>query len=296
MRWTLAREFKIGRLSFIISLIILVVAVGLLIFSFYHEAKLKIKNSDLENKNIHLEDEIQTTEKIISEQKINIKELELEINNLKNNLKVITQKYEEAKPYQERVSRGQDLAQSYALLKDREDFAKPLILKYLGLTTPTITKNDDELWERGRLIYNWLSENYKYCGDKGLRIGTTFYEFQFWSPDEILKSDNARCGDCDDFATLFAGLMYASGVPEDKVWVVCGTVPSGGHCWNWLSLSNQTYRIDTVCSQRQELFNFLGLKWGPKEAYYTHKKENVDCFSEYKEQMKMNSNSFNVIT
>ena len=105
-------------------------------------------------------------------------------------------------------------------------------------------------------------------------------------------SDNSRCGDCDDFSTLWSGMMYASGVPKSKVWVVCGTVESGGHCWNWLSLSNQTYRIDPICSQKQTILNVLGLNFGIQKASYTSNKNNVECFSEYNEQMKMNPSGF----
>ena len=191
------------------------------------------------------------------------------------------EKYREAKPYMERVNRGQDLSKFYPLLADYEDYAKPIILSYLGLNYPLEPSNDEELWNRGMKVYNWLSENYKYCGDKGLRVGNTFYQFQFYSPDELLMSDISRCGDCDDFATLFAGLMYASGVPENKVWMVCGTVPSGAHCWNRLILSTNTYiRVDGVCS---------------RSVSYTDLKMHVDCFSEYNAKVRMNPSDYIVI-
>ena len=243
----------------------------------------------------NLKYEIEQKKKEIQRLQTKVNELEEELGITKTQLEETTQLYEEAKPYQERVNRGQDLSKYYNLLNDNQDYAKPIILQELGLSSPTIPSNDNELWERGRKVYNWISSNYKYCGDKGLRVGTTFYEFQFFSPDELLMSDNARCGDCDDFATLFAGLMYASGVPENKVWVVCGTVPGGGHCWNWLSLSSQTYRIDPVCSQKQTIINILGLDLGIQGAYYTSSKGNVQCFSEYNEQMKMNPSGFSLI-
>lgn len=242
-----------------------------------------------------LKNEIEQKKQEILKLQQRVNDLESELGITKTKLQDTTQKYEEAKPYQERVNRGQDLLKYYPLLSDRDDYAKPIILRYLGLSVPVPPANDDALWERGRKVYNWISDNYKYCGDKGLRVGSTFYEFQFFSPDELLMSDNARCGDCDDFATLYAGLMYASGVPEDKVWVVCGTVPEGSHCWDWLVLSKTTYRIDSVCSQKQTIINILGLDLGIKGAYYTSNKGNVQCFSKYKEQMKMNPSGFNLI-
>jgi cell division protein FtsB len=288
---------------FIVSIIVLIIGIGLIIFSFYYGSKLKIQINYLENKKVELESQIQAKEKTISEQQTDISQLKAEINNLKYELQItkqkleeMTKKYEEAKPYQERVNRGQNLYQSYNLLSDYEDYTQSIVLAYLGLNSPTAPANDDELWERGKKIYNWISSNYDYCGDKGLRVGTTFYEFQFFSPDELLMSDNVRCGDCDDFSTLFAGLMYASGVPENKVWVICGSVGSGGHCWNWLSLSDQTYRIDPVCSQKQTIINILGLDLGIKGAYYTSSKGNVDCFSSYDAQIRMNPDGFHSLS
>lgn len=238
--------------------------------------------------------EIEQKKKEIQILQTRVNKLEEELGITKMQLEETTQLYEEAKPYQERVERGQNLGEYYTLLSDNQDYAKPIILEELGLSSPTTPSNDNELWERGRKVYNWISSNYKYCGDKGLRVGTTFYEFQFFSPDELLMSDNARCGDCDDFATLFAGLMYASGVPENKVWVVCGGAGQEtlNHCWNWLSLNTQTYRIDSICSQKQTIFSIFGWNLDTQSAYYTSTKENVQCFSEYHEQMKMNPSGY----
>src|SRR4030042_2435602 len=228
---------------------------------------IQAKKSQIDNQNIEissLKNEIEQKTRQIEQLQARVNALEGELGITKTQLQETTQKYEEAKPYQERIDRGQRLDLYYEILGDYTDVARPLVLNYLGLSNPTTPSDDTVLWERGGRAYNWLSNNFEYCGDKGLRIGTTFYEFQFWSPDELLMSDNARCGDCDDFATLFAGLMYASGVPESKVWVVCGTADNKGHCWNWLVLSDKTYRIDPVCSQKQSIISILGLDLGIK--------------------------------
>jgi len=292
--------------------IIILLVIGLIVVSLlsYHNYTIaerwrsKVKSLESEKQNLQsqitdLNNQIKSKDVTISKQQKEILQLKAEIKRLENELRItkqkleeMTAKYEEAEPYQERVERGQNLRKYYILLNDREDYTKPIVLEYLGLSSPVAPANDDMLWERGKQIYNWLSDNYEYCGDKGLRVGTTFYEFQFWSPDELLISDNVRCGDCDDFATLFAGLMYASGVQENDVWVICGVADGGGHCWNWLSLSDKTYRIDGVCSQKQTILNILGLDFGIKGAYYTSTKKNVDCFSEYNPLMKMNPNGY----
>ncbi|MFW9880121.1 MAG: transglutaminase domain-containing protein [Candidatus Thorarchaeota archaeon] len=285
---TIVTSSYFWKFFFIVIILALIISSYFSFQNYLWAKSLQNRIPELENKITELEKEIGTKQATITQKEQEISSLRKELQKVKDELQSMTRKYEEAKPYQERVSQGQNLQESYNLLSDYEDYAKDIILDYLGLSSPTIPSNDNQLWERGRKIYDWLSANYDYCGDKGLRVGTSFYEFQFYSPDELLMSDNERCGDCDDFATLFAGLMYASGVPKNKVWVVCGKVPEGGHCWNWLSLDSSTYRVDPVCSQKQTILNILGLDLGIKGAYYTSTIKNVDCFSEYEPSIKMN--------
>jgi len=284
---------KLYTISIISVSVLIIVVLGFL--AYRHIDSLEDRISILETLNSKLSYDIKGKESVIDSNKIYIADLEEQIQSLRSELAIMTFKYEEAAPYQERVETGQDITKSYLLLSDTNDYTKPIALNILGMNSPRKPANDEELWDRGRKIYNWMTNNYEYCGDKGLRIGTTFYQFQFWSPDEILVSDNARCGDCDDFAILFAGMMYASGVPDNKVSVVCGEVESGGHCWNWIELSDYAYRIDPVCSQKQTLLNILGLNLGIKGAYYTSTIENVQCFNTYEEQMKMNPDGFSLI-
>jgi len=202
-------------------------------------------------------------------------------------------------PYYERVIRGTSLKIYYTLLGDYDDYAEPEILEYLNLDKPTNPKDDYELWERGQKIYTWLSKNYRYCGDKGLKITTSYQSFQFFSPDELMMSDNSRCGDCDDFATLFAGLMYASGVPEDKVFVVCGGAGQENlnHCWNWLYTNDKLYTIDGVCSQTKIINNLFDRIIFDKDYYnlktpYGDEFGNVGCFSEYNPKMFMTPSNY----
>ncbi|MFH1399464.1 MAG: transglutaminase domain-containing protein [Candidatus Woesearchaeota archaeon] len=240
--------------------------------------------------------EIASLTKQIQELKAEIYNLKTQLEETKSQLQVTTEKYEEAKPYQERIESGQNIYQAYTLLSDYQDYTRPIILTYLGLSYPVRPSNDEELWERGRQVYQWLSSNYEYQGDKGLRIGDTFEQFQFYSPDELLMSDNARGGDCDDFAMLFAGMMYASGVPEDKVWLVCGTVENGGHCWDTIVMSNGNYRVDPVCSQKESVFSILGINiLEVQGASYPSTKTNVVCFDEYSAQIRMNPSGYFLI-
>lgn len=231
---------------------------------------------------------IQQKEAEIESLKIEIRLIENELANTKKDLSKTTSLYQQAKPYEERVIQGQNIWLAYQLLDDYEDYAQPIILDYLGLSQPKKPVNNQELWERGKQVYNWLSDNYYYCGDRGLRVENTFNEFQFSSPDEMLISDNARCGDCDNYAFLFAGLMYASGVSENDVWVVCGTVPAGGHCWNWIVLDNTAYIVDPVCSEKEDRFKFLNFRWSVQNTKYSDTPKNIGCFESYESYMRMN--------
>lgn len=188
-------------------------------------------------------------------------------------------------PYVERFNRGINLKEHYKNLGDYDDNVEPIVLEYLQLDKPQAPKNDYELWQRAKMIYNWISYRFSYCGDRDILLGGTYTHFQFYTPDELLSNDNHWCNDCDGFATLFAGMMYASGVPEDKVIMVCGKVETGGHCWNWLKVENKFYTIDSVCSQGKYLEEVWGIPlwWkDEKQSYpFSSTYDDVKCFKEY---------------
>ena len=292
---------KVNRPAHIILIGLLIISISFSVYLFISVGNLKLEINELTSQIAGKDDIINAKENEISNLRKTIQEKEAEILRLQTELNKVKAELEKAKPYVERVQQGQSLSKYYELLSDYEDYAKPIILDFLELETQVDPKKDDELWERGRKVYNWIANNYKYCGDKGLRVGTTFYEFQFFSPDELLMSDNVRCGDCDDFATLFAGLMYASGVSYDKVWVVCGYAEGflgegGGHCWNELVLSDKTYRIDPTCSDGTGVISILGFDFGLRSAYYLpFIKGNVQCAKTYTSQMRMNPDGFHLI-
>lgn len=239
-----------------------------------------------------------------------INEKYLELNSLyfdtKNDLIITKNQLDKTKeelnitlPYYERVRSGLDIKELYKMLDDYDKYAQPLVLEYLNLEQPTKPANDKELWDRAKKIYNWISYRYDYCGDRGLRFGSSYFQFQFFSPDELLSVDNYWCGDCDDYATLFAGLMFASGVDEDDIYVVCGKVGEGGHCWNWLNVNEKLYRIDTICSHSKYLEEVLGIPlwWKDEKQSYPFPDDYgvVDCFETYEPQMFMNPSNFTLI-
>lgn len=222
-----------------------------------------------------------------------LRDLETLYENATGELYSANKKLEYAEPIVDRYQRGINLAKYHTLLADYDDYAEPLILKYLGLSEPTAPVTEEQLWERAGKIYDWISARYTYCGDRGLRFGSSYVQFQFFSPDELLSVDNNWCGDCDDFATLFAGLMYASGVPQEKVYVVCGEADGGGHCWNWLSAGGRIRTIDTVCTQSKSVIDVLGHKLWEKENYpFPATFGDAKCFNKYDAYFWMSPDHF----
>jgi len=186
-----------------------------------------------------------------------------------------------AQLYETRSKQGIYLSEAYHLLGDYDKTVN-IVAEITGVSTPT---SDDELWLRGKEIYDWIGANYQYCSDKGFCISETqCTQIQFFSPDELLYygSQDVLCGDCDDKAQLFAGMMYASGVPHDKVRVECGMVPGGGHCWNGIKINNIWYRIDPTCSDVSVyVLEQFGIGSLLSESYPDNDIRIVDCFSEY---------------
>jgi len=253
---------------------------------------------DLSNKTqqiSQLQEEIYQKDQEIEKQRIQIESLTLQVQSLNNQLSQtkgeLTQTKEEleettrllniAKLYEERVEEGINLSKAYILLGDYDETVN-IVANITGISTPT---TDQELWLRGKAIYDWLGLHYSYCSDKGFCIGENYCtQIQFFSPDELLyySSQDVLCGDCDDKAQLFAGMMYASGVPHDKVRVECGIVPGGGHCWNAIYVNNQWYRIDPVCSNPASfVLEKFGLDFLLPATYPSNNYRNVDCFSSY---------------
>ena len=160
--------------------------------------------------------------------------------------------------------------------------------------TPT---SNEELWQRAGDIYDWLGANYEYCSDKGFCVGNSCSQIQFFSPDELIYygSQDVLCGDCDDQAQLFAGMMYASGVPYADVRVECGTVESGGHCWNGVRIDGEWHRVDQVCSNPAEYVDFFGYTYLASGELFPITAQNLDCFNTYSITSWYDPNGFNVV-
>lgn len=286
-----------------------VIIIGILFISLFINVSLVIQNNQLKNKQQALNNDLNELSNTITQKESNIEELNSELVTkdqkigilnkeiidlkydllvVENQLEETTDLYEEALPYQDRVSKGQDMDLFYPLLSDYETFVRPIVFEELGLSKPTTPKNDYELWQRAKKVYDWISDNYAYCGDRGLRVGSTFSQFQFFSPDELLSVDNHWCGDCDDFATLFAGMLYSSGVSSTDVYMVCGKVDQGGHCWNNLVIDDNMYVIDPVCSMKTQLFNLFGFTWSKQTTEFPDSVGDVTCLDNYDPDTIMN--------
>lgn len=252
--------------------------------------KLNILTKDLVNKTkqiSNLQEAVQQKEQQIESQRIQIESLTLQVQSLQSQLGQTKEELEEtqrllriAKKYEERVERGIYLSKAYKLLADYDKTIE--IIK--NITTIGTPRSDEEIWQRAKDIYNWLGENYQYCSDKGFCISEDYCtQIQFFSPDELLYygSQDVLCGDCDDQAHLFAGMMYASGVSYNKVRVECGWVDSGYHCWNGVYVNGSWYRIDPVCSNPAKYIEFFGIKILLSGREFPTIHGNVDCFSSY---------------
>jgi hypothetical protein len=176
----------------------------------------------------------------------------------------------------DRIAAGTEISKAYTLL-DRYDKIIPIVASF---TSVAPAESDAEVWQRAKAVYEWMGGNYGYCSDKVLCVGPNkdyCYDFQFFSPNELLGSDedSSYCGDCDDHAQLFAGMMYASGVQHDKVRVVCGS----GHCWNQVLVNNKAYDVDTTCSHAQEMVNLFGWSITSQNHAFPSDYASVTCSS-----------------
>ncbi|MCK5022886.1 MAG: hypothetical protein KAS04_01800 [Candidatus Aenigmarchaeota archaeon] len=183
-----------------------------------------------------------------------------------------------AKLYEKRVKQGIDRSLAYELLNDYDETRNLIV----GITSVQEPRNDAEMWERVKDIYDWLGEYYMYCFDKGICLGNYCVQMQYFSPDELLfGSQYNLCGDCDDYAQLFVGMMYASGVPHDKARVECGLVPGGGHCWAGVKISSGWYRIDPVCSDPAKYANYFDQEILVSGEEFPSEYQDVDCMQSY---------------
>jgi len=208
-----------------------------------------------------------------------VKSLESQLGETKANLQETSRLLDIAQDYESRVEQGVYLSEAYLLLGDYDktvDLVK-------GITNVGAPANDQEIWGRTKAIFEWLGNNYQYCSDKGFCVGNSCTQIQFFSPDELLYygSQDVLCGDCDDQAQLFAGMMYASGVPHDKVAVACGNVPEGGHCWNIVYVNSTWYRIDPVCSDPAKYLNFFGRQIQVSGKVFPSNYRSISCFTSY---------------
>lgn len=258
------------------------------------------QQSDIQQKQQTISDQSQTIsnqqttitqqENTITSQKQQITTLQGQVTQLNTNLQTtqtqlsnVTYYYNVAKDFEDRTVQGISLSKAYQLLAQYDK----VVMQVTSIsgsypTSTSVTSSDTEIWNRAKNIYNWIGTNFKYCSDKALCVSGNCWDFQFYSPNELVSGENiVLCGDCDDHAQLFAGMMYASGIANNKVRVECGLVPEGGHCWDAVYVNNQWYRVDTVCANPSDYKIFFGLSISLPAASFPSSYGNVGCFSYY---------------
>ena len=221
---------------------------------------------------------IEQQEETILEQQQQITYLESEVTRLGGELAQTEAELAYAYPFQERGEAGMHLSKAYTLLGDYGEIT-PLASQ---ITDYGYTNDDAEIWGRAKDVYAWLGNNYDYCSDKGFCVGSYCYQIQFFSPDELLiYSSDDLCGDCDDQATVFAGLMYASGVPHNKVRIECGSIPGGRHCWTGVNVDGSWFRVDPVCAHPSLYIELFGYTLPIIPTGFPGSYKDVGCFSSY---------------
>jgi len=239
------------------------------------------------------ESTIQDQQKTITGQKSTINDLNSEVESLGGQLNETSAQLEYALPFEERGEQGMYVSKAYHLLADYD--ASVPIAKSITVYGTLI--DDLDLWSRAGDVYNWLGSNYKYCSDKGFCVSDKCYQIQFFSPDELLvySGKDVFCGDCDDNSHIFAGLLYASGVPHNKVAVACGKADGIGHCWNALYLNNSWHYVDTVCAKPSLYIEYINETIELQQYPFPDSIENVLCFNHYDVEMWYTAEGFNVV-
>ena len=232
-----------------------------------------------------LRSEVQAKNSRIENQDAQILNLNTQVQSLNSQLGQTRGQLEEtsrlldiAADYEDRVEQGIHLSKAYILLADYDRTID--IVQDIAKTG--IPQNDADVRDRAKDIYYWLGNNYQYCSDKGFCVGESYCtQIQFFSPDEVVYygSQDVLCGDCDDQAQLFVGMLYASGVSHNKARVECGSVPSGRHCWGAVDVGGSWYRIDPVCSSPSVYVSFFD--WHISMTAFPSSYRDVDCFDFY---------------
>lgn len=74
------------------------------------------------------------------------------------------------------------------------------------------------------IIFRWVKKNIEYIGDD-----LVWSTYEYWQQADVTL--DLRTGDCEDGAVLTYVLCRLAGIPVNRLYLFCGDVLGGGHCW-----------------------------------------------------------------
>ena len=108
-----------------------------------------------------------------------------------------------------------------------KDLVKDLLSRYANPSNDT----------KAKVLFEWVRANIIYKSD--LLIWKVK---EYWQPAEVTLFK--RTGDCEDGAILLYVMCRLAGVPSNRLFLFCGDVEGGGHCW--LAYKPNKYPINFV--------------------------------------------------
>lgn len=117
---------------------------------------------------------------------------------------------------------------------------------------------------KAKKCLSWVKQNVKYEGDPA-----TWGMSEYWQlPHETLERGT---GDCEDGAILLYALMRKNGFSDDQLFITCGLVDGGGHCY--LVYVSSTDAVHYVLDWCYWPVDSLKVKYGENPNYFFGTKE-----------------------
>jgi predicted transglutaminase-like cysteine proteinase len=117
---------------------------------------------------------------------------------------------------------------------------------------------------KARKCLAWVKQNVVYTSDK-----VVWKMDEYWqTPEETLK---LKTGDCEDGAILLYVLMKKNGFTDDQIFITCGAVVGGGHCYVvYVSNKDAVHYVLDWCYWPTDS---LRVKYGDNSNYFFGEKE-----------------------
>jgi hypothetical protein len=130
------------------------------------------------------------------------------------------------------------------------------------LDLPVFEGPADDL--KAKKCLNWVKRNVKYTTDS-----VSWKMSEYWQlPHETLERGT---GDCEDGCLLLYALMKKNGFHDDQLFITCGSVEGGGHCYLvYVSSEDAVHYVLDWCYWPSDS---LVVKYGENPNYFFGTKE-----------------------